>query len=69
MGSNTKEYSLAYYHTMKHKDAVCECGRRVKAYNLYVHRKTKIHQRHLATLGIPDLETPIVDTPILDTLV
>ena len=64
MGTNTKEYSLAYYHSIKHKDAVCDCGRKVKAYNLYVHHKTKIHQKYLASLDNPVLETPVLDTLI-----
>lgn len=57
MGSNSKEYSLAYYHAHKEGDITCECGRTVKAYSIYIHRKTKIHKKYIA-----GLETLVVDT-------
>ena len=67
MVSSSKEYSLAYYHAHKNGDITCGCGKTVKTYGIYKHRKTKFHQKYLATIDTPVCDTPVLDTPILDT--
>lgn len=58
MVSNSKEYSLAYYHAQKIGDTVCECGKKVSTYNKYRHRTSKFHLKYLA-ISIPEeISTP-----------
>ena len=50
MVSNTKEYSIAYYHAKQRATYTCECKHIVKLYNKYRHIKTNKHIRYLNTL-------------------
>ena len=67
MVSNSKEYSLAYYHAHKNGDITCGCGKTVKTYGIYKHRKTKFHQKYLTTIDTSVLDTSVLDTSVLDT--
>jgi hypothetical protein len=51
MVSNSKEYSLAYYHAHKEGNTLCKCGKQVKTYNIYRHNNSKIHQKYLASIA------------------
>lgn len=58
MVSNTKEYSIAYYHAKQKLTYTCECGHIVKIYNKYRHIRTNKHNRYLNTLPQePKVET------------
>ena len=50
MVSNTKQYSLAYYHKNQKLPYICECGHTVKVYNKYRHIRTNKHKKYLDTL-------------------
>ena len=58
MGSNTKEYSLAYYHAHKEGNITCECGKTVIKSGIYKHRHTKVHKKNMEILNTLAIETP-----------
>ena len=62
MGSNTKEYSLAYYHATKGGNTTCECGKTVVKHGIYKHRLTKVHRKYVASLENLAIETPKPET-------
>lgn len=56
MVSNTKEYSLAYYHAKQKLTYICECKHTVKIYNKYRHIRTNKHKKYLNNLPKIEVE-------------
>lgn len=56
MVSNTKQYSLAYYHKNQKLPYICECGHTVKVYNKYRHIRTNKHKKYLTEVVKPITE-------------